>query len=372
MPLVQINNSPAYDRLRGEGQFILRDDQAEKQDIRTLHIGVLNLMQDGALYATERQFLRLLGKSSQIAQVKVHLSTLPELPLGAEKQAHVDAYYEDFQAIKERGLDALIITGRNVQMPDISQEDFYPGLCAAIDWARENVPSTILACAAAHGYMKYVHGSKRTRLNPRPWGLYKHRKVMPAHPLLHGVNTQFYVPHARRNTISPEEFEKAGCHILSQSIPKQSRGEDGVLYDGPDVGVHIATSPDGFRFIMAQGHIEYDTHSLLKEYKREVLNFFAGLRPDYPENMDNYFSPQSWAIIKEYRQMAFAAQKAGRPLPDFPEKLLEERLFNNWQDSGKSFMSNWIGAIYRTTNFDRKKQYMEDVDPNNPLGIDCD
>jgi len=44
----------------------------KQQDIREIHIGLLNMMPDAALEATERQFFRLISESNQIAQFHVH------------------------------------------------------------------------------------------------------------------------------------------------------------------------------------------------------------------------------------------------------------------------------------------------------------
>jgi len=68
MPLVQINKLPTYQRLREEGHQVLTLERAEKQDIRNLHVGLLNMMPDAALAATERQFFRLIGSSNPITQ----------------------------------------------------------------------------------------------------------------------------------------------------------------------------------------------------------------------------------------------------------------------------------------------------------------
>ena len=54
MPLVAHNDLPTFDRLRQEGQIVLDPARAAHQDIRELHIGVLNMMPDAALAATER------------------------------------------------------------------------------------------------------------------------------------------------------------------------------------------------------------------------------------------------------------------------------------------------------------------------------
>ena len=80
MPLVAHNNLPAFEKLSGEGINVLKPDFAFQQDIRELHIGLLNMMPDAALAATERQFFRLIAESNPIAQFFVHPFTLDDLP----------------------------------------------------------------------------------------------------------------------------------------------------------------------------------------------------------------------------------------------------------------------------------------------------
>ena len=153
MPLVANTELPAFIRLESEGETILQRDAAVHQDIRELHIGLLNMMPDAALEATERQFFRLVGESNQIAQFYMHLFTLPELPRGEKGRAHVEKYYESFEQIKQKGLDALIITGANVTQPDLAMEPFWEPLKEVIDWAHENVTSTLCSCLATHAVM---------------------------------------------------------------------------------------------------------------------------------------------------------------------------------------------------------------------------
>ncbi len=118
MPLVSHNGMPAFRSLQSEGKIVLEPDRAQHQDIRELHIGLLNMMPDAAIKATERQFFRLVGDSNPIAQFYMHPFTLKELQRGPETQAHLDQYYESFEQIRADGLDALIITGANVTHTD--------------------------------------------------------------------------------------------------------------------------------------------------------------------------------------------------------------------------------------------------------------
>lgn len=354
MPLIQTSDLPSFSRLKAEGQPVLDSKRAESQDIRELHIGIVNMMPDGAFEATERQFLRLLGNSAQIAQIHVHFITIKALERNADIQNHINLFYEDFQELRGEGLDALIITGANITSSDMSREPYWRELTEIFDWAEHNVSSVICACLASHAALKYFYNLDKTLLPEKLWGLYPHEKKDRAHPLMSWVNTAFQVPHSRHNDVSARKFTQAGCHILVESS---------------HAGVHIATSPDRFRFIFVQGHLEYDTHSLLKEYKREIRRFVSDQRSSYPPVPENYLTAQSLAILNEYKQKLLKSSERGMPAPDFPEGLIQSRLYNTWRDSAKSMMNNWIGLVYQTTHYDRKKQYMDTITRDNPLGL---
>lgn len=352
MPLVAHNDLPTFARLRESGHKVLDPDRALEQDIRELHIGLLNMMPDSALAATERQFFRLIGQSNQIAQFYVHPFTLDELERSPVTREYVDRYYEPFAKIREEGLDALVITGANVVGPDLSTQTFWDPLIEVVDWAYQNVSSTLCSCLATHAVLQFRYGQRRRPLGEKRWGVYVHRVVDRSHPLVRTVNTRFDVPHSRFNDISREQFELAGLPILAES---------------EDAGVHLAVSPDGFRQVFLQGHPEYDMISLLKEYKREVNRFTAGQRDTYPPTPEHYFGVQSLSILDEHRARIIDALDAGREPPAFPEQHLVGRLDNTWHDTAEGVVGNWMGLIYQVTNNDRALPFMSHVDPNDPL-----
>ena len=353
MPIVAHNALPTFGRLRQEGLNVLPPDRALHQDIRELHIGLLNMMPDKALAATERQFFRLVGESNPIAQFYMHPFTLPELARGAEARSHIDTYYETFEQIRSQGLDALIITGANVTGPALSEEPFWAPLIDVIDWAYEKVTSTLCSCLATHAVLDFRYGQRRTLRPRKTWGVFPHWVVNKHHPLVHDVNTRFDVPHSRWNDVSRTQFDQAGLHVLAES----------------EVGVHLATSPDGFRFIFFQGHPEYDTVSLLKEYKREVMRYGSGEVGVYPPFVDHYFSERDKAVLREYHARLDSARAVGRTLPDFPDALVTQRLDNTWRDTAHAVVGNWVGLVYQLTHSDRRLPFMDGVDPQNPLGL---
>ena len=348
MPLVSHSSLPTFQRLREQGHELLSVDRAVHQDIRELHIGFLNMMPDAALQATERQFIRLIGSCNCIAQFYVYPFSLPELPRSADTRRYIAEHYSRFEDLQGEGLDALIITGANVASPDLSDEPFWDPLLKVASWAEDNVSSILCSCLATHALLKHFHGIDRKPLPEKRWGVYSHRVCAHDHPLNRDINTRFDAPHSRHNDIPRGELEKAGLKLLAES-------ETG--------GVHLATSPDQIRVVYFQGHPEYDRNSLLKEYKREMRRFFAGERADVPPFPENYFPDNVQAKIS-------AQQDDEAALMRLIDHEIEEHLDNTWGDTAKAIVNNWLGAVYQLTNLDRKKQFMDHVDPNDPLGLE--
>lgn len=354
MPLVAHSPLPSFQRLHQEGATVLSGQYATQQDIREMHIGLLNMMPDAALEATERQFFRLIGESNLIAQFYMHPFTLPEIERGPEGARHVAAHYEHFDDIKRDGLDALIITGANVSGPDLTQQCFWQPLIEVIDWALDSVTSTLCSCLATHAVMQFRYGQVRRPLPAKRWGVYEHRVMERRHPLVAGANTRFDVPHSRFNAVSREQFAAAGVPVLVEST---------------EGGVHLAVSPDLFRLVFFQGHPEYDSISLMKEYKREVGRYLYGEREDYPPFPEHYFDARGQAVLNEYRERVEQGRQAGYDPGEFPERLLLPRLDNTWHDSAEAIISNWVGNIYQLTGGDRRVPFMPGVDPEDPLRL---
>jgi homoserine O-succinyltransferase len=351
MPLIKNSELPAYKRLEEEGRTILPEGRAMSQDIRELHIGFCNMMPDAAVEATERQFFRLIGESNKIAQFYIHPFTLPVGERSKETRVHFDRYYEPFEKLQKEGLDALIVTGASEETnPNVSDADFWHPLRDLISWAHENVTSTLCSCLASHAVLNYIYNQRPRWRETKQWGVYRHRVNERHHPMVRGMNTVFDVPHSRYSEITKYQFETAGMRVLAESA---------------EAGVHVACSSDGLRLICLQGHPEYDTVSLLKEYKREVFRYFSGEREDCPPFPDYYFGEKAGILLEEYRKNV----KRGKTPPEFPEEKITPLIENTWTDSGRAMLGNWVGLVYQLTNVDRKKPFMNGVDPENPLGL---
>lgn len=354
MPIVAHSSLPTFDRLHASGEQILSVEEALQQDIRALHVGLLNMMPDAALQVTEQQFLRLLGGANQIVQIYVHPFTVPGLPRSPTAQAYIDAHYETFEQLRRDGLDALIVSGANVSTPSLPAEPFWEPLAQVMDWAVGNVTSVLCSCLATHALVQHFHGVLRRPLLNKRWGVYPHRAVRPDHPLLHGTNTRFDVPCSRWNELTSAQLRDIGIEVLVESLA----GE-----------FHLGVSADGIRMVYLQGHPEYDAESLLKEYKREVHRLLAGELAALPPQPEHYFPPAAARIASDHLEAALRAREAGRaPLP-FPERQLAALLDNTWTDTGKAIFGNWLGLVYRLTDLERGVPFMRGIDPEDPLEL---
>jgi len=331
---------------------VLEQDRAQHQDIRELHIGLLNMMPDAALEVTERQFMRLVGGCNRIAQFYVYPFSVPEIPRGEKARAHIEQYYFDFEELKNQGLDALIITGA-IPGPHLEDEPFWNPLGEVLEWAKQSVTSTICACLATHAVMKYFWGIDRKPLGFKRWGVFSHRHMQP-HPLVRNINSRFDVPHSRFNEIFPSQMAEKDIRILIES---------------EEAGVHLAVSPDQFRFVFFQGHPEYDQNSLLKEYKREVVRFANGDIDKYPPFPEHYLTYRGEFLLAEFRDRLMAASDRLAVLSDFPEKDAEAETEYTWGDTGKIVFNNWLGLVYQITGTERSEPFMDGIDPLDPLGL---
>lgn len=346
MPLVEYRRLESMRRLRDEGQEVLDIGRARKQDIRELHIGLLNMMPDGALQATERQFLRLIGSSNRIAQFYVHLFTIDGVPRSAKMRCYIDTHYEKFADIARDNLDALIVTGTNPVHTDLADEPYVAEIKRIFRWADENVTSVLCSCLASHAAFKYFYDIDRQPLPEKLFGVFPQRVLDRTHPLLFNIDTRFDMPHARKNDVSAATLRAHGLE---------------VLVAGEESGVALAASPDGFRHIYLQGHPEYDYQSLLKEYQRDLFLHLDGKLLRRPPLPKHYFNAAARASIENFLQAERPAEE------DFPYARIAAEIDITWRDTAKAIFANWLGLVYQLTHHDRRHQFMDGVDPNDPL-----
>lgn len=352
MPIVSVNDHPSLSRIaEEEGLEVIDVNKAIHQDIRELHIGFLNMMPDTAFLATERQFFRLIAASNRIVHVYLHPIKSKGIKRSPELADYIEKYYREFEDIKVENLDALIVTGANPTKENLTDEGYWQHATEIFAWADDNVASIFFSCLASHAQLHEKYQIERMPLNEKLWGVFSHKVQDRLHPLTSNINTRFDMPHSRNNDVTEQDF-------LSNDLK--------ILVKGENSGVALATSKDGISQVFCQGHPEYDTFSLLKEYKREVGRYVSDERSDYPIFPQNYLSAEAEEILSVFREQLL---EGAATLDDFPEQVLVDYIDNTWRDTAKSIFSNWLGVVYQIINVDRTKKYMDGVDPTDPLAI---
>ena len=107
MPIIIPPDLPAAGTLQRENIFYYHTPRALSQDIRMLHILLLNLMP--TKIATETQFARLLGNTP--LQVEVELMAFDSHTSKNTPQEHMLTFYKTFEQIKDQPDSFLAIDG---------------------------------------------------------------------------------------------------------------------------------------------------------------------------------------------------------------------------------------------------------------------
>lgn len=277
MPIKIDNQLPARHSLELENIFVMPENRAMTQDIRPLHIIILNLMP--TKIETETQILRLLSNTPlqvdvELLQVKSHVSK-------NVSQEHMLKFYKTFDDVKNRKFDGMIVTGAPVEMMPFEEVDYWDELCEIFDWAKTNVYSTYNICWGAQAALYYKYGVPKHILDEKLFGVFKHRPLDLYHPLLRGFSDVYYVPHSRHTETRREDIaEVKDLQILSYS---------------DEAGVHLI-SDMACRNFFCTGHSEYDSDTLAKEYFRDLKKGMNIKMPYnyFPDNDPRKTPPITW------------------------------------------------------------------------------
>ena len=294
-------------------------------------VGLVNNMPDTALEATEVQFARLLEAASGSLSVRLRFYFLPEVPRGAAGQAHVDGdRYWPIDALWRDPPDALIVTGTEPVAPLLSDEPYWERFRELLRWAQVNTTSSIWSCLAAHAAVEILDGIRRRRLEHKRCGVFAHG-VDASQTLLQGVAAPLHTPHSRWNELPLEALRDHGYSIVSAS---------------PDSGADMFTKQSSSLLVFFQGHPEYESTTLLREYRRDVGRFLRGQQAHYPTLPEGYFPPEALDTLRGFEARARAARD-GELLNEFPTNALAETLENTWSDAAIGIYRNWLNLLAR-------------------------
>ena len=251
MPVKILDNLPAISILEQENIFVMTASRAGTQDIRPLHIAVLNLMPTKEV--TETQLLRVIGNTPlQVEVTFLHTATHESRNVSSE---HLKAFYKTFEEIRDDNFDGLIITGAPIEQIDFEEVQYWEELKTIMDWAQEHVFSTLYICWAAQAGLFYRYGIQKYPLEHKMHGVFLHQVLMKHAPLVRGFDDWFSAPHSRHTEVRQEDI--AACSDLD------------ILAVSPEAGVYLIASKDG-KHIFVTGHAEYEHDTLQKEYERDI------------------------------------------------------------------------------------------------------
>ncbi|MDA7964493.1 homoserine O-succinyltransferase [Ruegeria sp.] len=302
MPIKIPSDLPAFDVLTDEGVMVMADDQAARQDIRPLRIGLLNLMPKKI--QTENQFARLIGATP--LQIELSLIRMTEHQTKNTAAEHMAEFYHPFQEVKDQKFDGLIITGAPIEHLDFTDVTYWDEISEVFDWTQTNVHSTFGVCWGGMAMINHFHDVRKHMLDAKAFGCFRHRNLDESSPFLRGFSDDCVIPVSRWTEMKQAEIDAAsGLRTLL--------GSD-------DVGPCLVEDPD-HRALYIFNHFEYDSDTLKQEYDRDVAN-------GTPINV---------------------------PINYYPDDDPSQTPQNRWRSHAHLLYGNWINEIYQTTPFDMSK-----------------
>ena len=304
MPIRIPNNLPATGILEKERIFVMTEDRAYMQDIRPLHLLILNLMPNKI--ATETQLLRALSNSP--LQVNIDLLYTASYHPKHTATEHLMKFYETFDDVKDRFYDGMIITGAPVELMEFEDVAYWKELCEIMDRSKTHVYSTLHICWGAQAGLYHHYGIPKYNLDKKMFGVFEHSMTYTKPvKLFRGFDDYFYVPHSRHTEVRKEDIERhPNLRILSES---------------EESGVYAVSDLSG-RQIFITGHSEYDVNTLRDEYFRDKNK---GLDIQVPKNY-------------------------------FPNDDPTKEPHMKWRSSSTLLFMNWLNYyVYQETPFDISK-----------------
>lgn len=310
MPIKLPSDLPAFDVLSREGVMVMGAQTADRQDIRPLRIGLLNLMPKKI--QTETQFARLIGATP--IQIEFSLIRMSEHETKNTAPAHMEAFYRPFDEVRATGekFDGLIITGAPIEHLPFQDVTYWDELCQIFDWTQTHVHSTFGVCWGGMAMINYFHGIKKHVIDHKLFGCFPHRAVSPTSPYLRGFSDQCLIPVSRWTEIHQDEVD--ATEGLS------------TLLASDDLGPCLVQD-SCHRALYIFNHFEYDSDTLKQEYDRDVA---AGTPINVPYNY-------------------------------YPDDDPSQPPMNRWRSHAHLLYGNWINEIYQTTPYDLAKIGTEDA-----------
>jgi homoserine O-succinyltransferase len=272
-------------------------NQALKEDIRALRIGILNIMPQAERY--EFSLLYPLGRSVlQIEPIWIRLETHTYT---STDQSHLGKLYVPFEdAVSHNKLDGLIVTGAPVEEIPFEQVTYWEEIQRILRYAQRNVASTLGLCWGALAIAKYL-GMEKELYPKKLFGVFETVNLDRDHRITGDLDDVFWCPQSRHSGVPDSVLEA-----------ERDKGKISLLAHSKDAGYVVFESSDQ-RFLMHLGHLEYEPSRLIEEYNRDL--------------------------------------SGGRADVDPPRNVELENPKNTWRAHRNEFFSQWIKFVHETTQY---------------------
>jgi homoserine O-succinyltransferase/O-acetyltransferase len=299
---------------------------------RPITVGLVNNMPDSAFLDTENQFRGAAAQGTGGAGIEFELYTIKEIPRSDKVAALIEERYRGLDELWTRPPDALIVTGTEPTQVKLRFEPYWPYLARLLEWAAGHVQTTLLSCLASHASILLFDGIERTQRPVKCTGVFEGVVEDVLDPLATGLPDVVRIPHSRINDVPEAALIDSGYRIVVGT------GRSGA-------GWSVATREQGDAlFVLCQGHPEYGTLSLLREYRRDVRRslFGRGAVP-YPRLPDGYLGEEAVDILTEFEHRACATDMDPRELwPTFPFEAVAATVENSWASVSATLYANWL------------------------------
>jgi len=298
---------------------------SRESDGSGLTIGLVNNMPDAALQATERQFVALLGAAADGLTVRLARYALPGIPRTDWGRDYVTRFYSPIEDLWDSHLEGLIVTGTEPRSPNLKDEPYWASLISVLEWAEHHTHSAVWSCLATHAALLHLDGIARRPLDEKRFEIFECERVAD-HPLTADAPARLRLPHPRWNELPKDALRSCGYRVLTRS---DAAGVDAFVKQRKSL------------FVFFQGHPEYEAHTLMLEYRRDIKRFLLRERDTYPTMPQGYFDDATVEALTVLRERALVNRRE-EVLADFPTALAAGTVTNTWRTTATRVYRNWL------------------------------
>lgn len=286
---------PASRLLRNEGLVVVDDDNPILPMLQPLRVALVNLMPDKP--QTELQFARLLAQAPHSVQLTL-VRPAARVPSHTTAQ-HFESFYKTIPEVLSDSFDGVIVTGSPVETMEFEEVDYWPELRCLFDWIDACVPRSLFICWGAQAVLHHRHGIAKFDLGQKAFGVFDQVAQRPDLPALQGLGEHFATPVSRHTEVREADI----CRVEQLDVLASSEQAGLCLIEERQRGA-----------LMMFNHLEYDTLSLDKEFRRD------------------------------------RAHGTAIPVPSgyYPNNEAERLPVNRWAAGARRFYSNWINDVAAT------------------------